>query len=195
MSPCSPTTVQQCPVLVGSSVTIQHCPAIWQLCHRAVVPLCSSAAISPGIFVTMQHCHCATMQPCKCAINKASIQVSVPLCSLSPVSLHSCVTTQKHQCCGICAALHPLHSGHHLSPPPPPPNLLEDSANPIIKRANYINRLIKTLLISDRAGRKPQRFEARGEEDSQSFPMEPSGRGDTAPRAPPGFVPPCCSTG
>lgn len=126
------------------------------------------------------------MQPCNCAINKVCIWVSVPLCSLSPVSPLSCITTQKHQRWGVCTALHCLHSGHHLLLPTML-YLLEDPENPIIKRANYINRLIKTPLISDKAGRKPQSFEACGEADARSIPMEPSGRGDTAPPAPLGW--------
>ena len=112
------------------------------------------------------------MQPCNCAINKVCIWVSVPLCSLSPVSPLSCITTQKHQRWGVCTALHCLHSGHHLLLPTML-YLLEDPENPIIKRA--------------KAGRKPQSFEACGEADARSIPMEPSGRGDTAPPAPPGW--------
>lgn len=51
-------------------------------------------------------------------------------------------------------------------------HLLEDSGDLIIKRANYINRLIKTLLISDtkrKTGDQPQSFEVWGRVDPGSI--------------------------
>uniref|UniRef100_A0A674GX75 Uncharacterized protein n=1 Tax=Taeniopygia guttata TaxID=59729 RepID=A0A674GX75_TAEGU len=96
-------------------------------CHPVTVSPCSPVTVSPCSPVTLQPCHRVTLQPCH--------PVTVSLCSfVTPqpcprVPLQRCHPTSPHWChCGPTG----------FSPTP------IQALDPILKRVNYVNRLIKT---------------------------------------------------